>query len=55
MSTIWGFDHIKNKHTLYRGNDCMKKFCNSLREHVQRIVGFEKKNVTVTKQRVKIT
>ena len=22
---IWGFDHIKNKHTLYRGKDCMKK------------------------------
>ena len=33
----------------------MKKFGNSLREHVQRIVGFEKKNVTVNKQRVKIT
>ena len=23
----------------------MKKFCNSLREHVQRIVGFEKKKM----------
>ena len=27
MSTIWAFDHIENKHTLYRGKDCMKKFC----------------------------
>ena len=31
ISTIWGFDHIEDKHTLYRGKDCMKKFCTSLR------------------------
>ena len=35
MSTIWAFDHIENKHTLYRGEDCMKKFCTSLREHIK--------------------
>ena len=29
MSTTWGFKCIKNKHTLYRGKDCMKKFCES--------------------------
>ena len=33
MSTILGFDHIENKHTLYHGKDCVKKFCDSLREH----------------------
>ena len=27
MSTIWGFDHMENKHSLYHGKDCMKKFC----------------------------
>ena len=26
MPTIWGFDHIENKHTLYHRKDCMKKF-----------------------------
>ena len=26
MSTIWAFDHIENKHTLYRGKGCMKNF-----------------------------
>ena len=31
MSTIWVFDNIENKHTLYCGKDCMKKFCESLR------------------------
>ena len=30
MSTIWAFDHIENKHILYRGKDCMKKFWDSL-------------------------
>ena len=29
MATIWAFDHIENKHTLYRGKDCMKNFCTS--------------------------
>ena len=35
MSPIWGFDHIEDKHTLYRGKDCMKKFCESLGEHAK--------------------
>ena len=34
MSKIWGFEHIKNKQTLYRTKDYMKKFCKSLREMV---------------------
>ena len=45
ISTIWGFEHTKNKYSLYRGNDCMKRFCTSLREHAQRIIGFEKKKM----------
>ena len=36
MSTIWGFDHIENNHTLNRGKDCMKKFFSSLREHAKK-------------------
>ena len=35
MSIIWVFDNIENKHTLYRGEDCMKKFCTFSREHVK--------------------
>ena len=45
MSTMWRFDHTKNKHALYRGKDCMKKLCKSLTEHAQRIIGFEKKKM----------
>ena len=56
VSTISGFDHIEDKHTLYRGKDCMKKFCTSLREHAKNIIDFEKeKNVTVNKRRITIT
>ena len=42
MSIFWAFDHIENKHTLYRGKDCMRKFCESLREHAKNITDFEK-------------
>ena len=33
MSTTWAFDHNENKHTLHRGKDSMRKFCESLRKH----------------------
>ena len=33
MSTFWAFDHLENKHALYRGKDCTKMFCESLTEH----------------------
>ena len=45
MSTIWVFDHIENKHSLYYGEDCMKKFCCSLKEHATNKIGFEKKKM----------
>ena len=41
--TIWVFDHIENKHSLYRGEDCMKKFCSSLKENATNIIDFKKK------------
>ena len=43
MSKIWAFDYIENKHNLYRGKDCMEKFCESVREHAKNIILFEKK------------
>ena len=42
VSTIWAFDHIENKYTLYRAKDCMKKFCKSLRKQAKNIIDFEK-------------
>ena len=54
MSTIWTFDHIENKHTLYPRKDCMKKFCESLKEHAEDIIDFEKrKMLSLTKEELK--
>ena len=33
---------MENKHTLYRGKDCLKTFCISLRERAKNIIDFEK-------------
>ena len=43
MSTIWGFDHTENKHSLCRGKDCIKKYCTSLEGHAKNMTDFEKK------------
>ena len=43
MPTIWAIDNIEYKHSLYRGEDCMKPFCISLREQVADVINFEKK------------
>ena len=32
-------------HDVYRGKDCMKKFCESLREHAMKVIKFKKKKV----------
>ena len=55
MSTIWAFDNIENKYTLYSAKDCMKKFCTSLREHATNVINFEKKNMlSLTKKELKL-
>ena len=48
MLTTSSFKCIKNKHGVYRGKDCMKKFCESLGEHAmekkkKKIIKFKKK------------
>ena len=45
MSSIWNFDNIQNKHTLYHGEDFMKNCCTSLREHAKKIIDFENKKM----------
>ena len=42
MSTISSFRSIENKHDVYRGKDCMKKFSEFLREHTMKIINFKK-------------
>ena len=45
MSTISSFRSIQNKHDVYRGKDCIKKFCESLREHAMKIINLKKKKM----------
>ena len=45
MSTIYSFKRLENKHDVYRGKDCVKKFCESLREHAMERINFEKKKM----------
>ena len=34
---------IENKHDVYKGKNCMKKFCEFLREHAMKIINSKKK------------
>ena len=46
MPTIQAVDGIENKQDVYRGEDFMKKFCQSLREHLmKKIINFVKKKM----------
>ena len=46
---------MKNKHDVYKGKDCMKKFCESLREHAMKIINFiKKKKEIINKQTARI-
>ena len=45
MSTIRTCDGIENKHGIYKSEGCIKKFCESLKEHAMAIINFEKKKM----------
>ena len=56
MSTIWEFDHTENKHTSYRGKQCMKKlwFFKRTRRKYNWLIDFErKKMLPLTKKELK--
>ena len=40
MSTISSFRSIKIKHDVHRRKDCMRKFCEFLREHAMKMINF---------------
>ena len=50
MSTISSFRIIENKNEVNRGKDCMKKFCEFLREHSIKIINFKKKKMNLLTQ-----
>ena len=54
LLTHCSFDTTKYKLDYYRGKNCMKNFCLDLREHVTKIINYEKKEmIPLTKKRRK--
>ena len=45
VTTISPFRSIENKNDVYRGKDCMKKFCEFLREQAMKITNFKQKKM----------
>ena len=43
LDLISSFDLKQNKHSLYRGNDCIKKFCKEIKELGTKIIMNKKK------------
>ena len=41
---------IENKHDVYRGKDCMKMFCEFLRQHARKIINFNKIKKVINKR-----
>ena len=55
MSTIWSFDHMETKHTLYREKDCIKRLYKNFKRTARNIIDFEKKMLLLTKVELKVT
>ena len=52
--THCSFNESKNKINYYRKDDCMKKFSKDLREHVTKIINYEKKKMLILTTEEKI-
>ena len=50
MSTISLFRSIDNKHDVYRGKDCMKRFCEFLRALAMKIISLKKVKLLTKEQ-----
>ena len=55
VSTISSFKSIENKHDVYRGKDCKKAFCESLKEHAMEIINFKKKKIKLSTKEQQIS
>ena len=45
LTLISLFDSRENKHSVYRGRDCIKKFCSDLKELGTKIINYEEKEM----------
>ena len=46
LDLVSSFDSKGNKHSFYRGKDCIKKFCKELKKICIKIVNYEQKEMT---------
>ena len=42
---VSSFDSKENKHNVYRGRDCIKRFCSDLKELATKIINYEEKEM----------
>ena len=45
LITFCSFDQFNNERKYYRGRDCMKIFCNYLKDQANKIINYEKKEM----------
>ena len=50
ITTISSFKSIENKDDVYKSKDCMKKFCEFLREHAMNILILKGKTEVINKR-----
>ena len=48
LDLVCSFDSKEDKHSFYRGNDCIKKFCSELKELGTKVVNYEQKEMLLT-------
>ena len=46
LDLVCSFDSKEDKHSFYRGNDCIKKFCSELKELGTKVVNYEQTEIT---------
>ena len=51
MYKIWTFDCIGKKHDIFRNENCMKRFWESFRQYVMKIINFEQKKMIPLKDK----
>ena len=47
LDLVCSFDSKEDKHSFYRGEDCIKKFCSELKELGTKLINYEQKEMTV--------
>ena len=45
LTLVSSFDSKQNKHSFYRGKDCIKKFCSDLKDLAIKIINYEEKEM----------